>query len=208
MDTGPTEEANFYQDDLDLPGFASGQFLFRIGGAPGDVNDPSRVQFPHDPALNNSYPPDSALCPRLDLRLNGFAVCDNDGDAGATPGVAGFFLVHHTLDPLGFNGPTRVAFRAFRSFPAATPFANGGGPQTDNERYGFMSGTDNVDPSSGLINAAPGTTPADYVQWCSIGPFRNIPDGGHVEATIVFAVQPGDHTTGLQYPADYASYRS
>jgi hypothetical protein len=71
-----------------------------------------------------------------------------------------------------------------------------------------MSATENIDPTSGFISAAPGATPADYVQWCSIGPFRNVPDGGSMEATVAFAVQNGSYAASLQYPADYQSYRN
>ena len=42
---------------------------------------------------------------------------------------------------------------------------------------------------------------ADYIAWCSIGPYRNVADGQSVTATVAFAVQRaqvGVHLPGLQ----------
>ena len=73
-------------------------------------------QFPHAPVPDASA--DSARCPRTKVRVNGFSMSDNDGDAGLTPGVASFLLLGQPLDGIGENGPTRVGFRAFRAFAA------------------------------------------------------------------------------------------
>lgn len=198
MDAGPVTSPGFFSDDRDLPGYPSGEFIRMLDGA-----DPQR-QFPH--AVVPGVSPDSALCPRVKVRVNGFSLADDDGDAGATPGVATFLLVGHTVDPLGTRAPTRVGFRAFRSFLAGTPFDFGGNPNNDSLRYIFMSGVENVDPVTGVVSAPPGAGPGDYVQWCSIGPFPTFPDGAEIQATVAFAVQQGSAASGFQYAADYAAY--
>jgi hypothetical protein len=201
MDVGPVSDAQYFFDDQDLPGFPSGEFVL---GLPG--SDPRR-QHPHSPAVPD-VPADSALCPRLPIRVNAFAVRDGDGDGGLTPGVGTFLLVDHTVDPTGASAPQRVGFRAFRSFTGGTPFPYGGNPITPEQRYQFMSGTEEIDPATGFIDVSQGAGLGDYVEWCSIGPFRQVPDGGTVRATIAFAVQGGSRVTTAQYASDYQAYRS
>jgi hypothetical protein len=202
MDCGPVEKSNFFQDDLDCPTLPNGEFPFLL------PDNDARRQFPHSASLDNEVAPDSALCPLLKVRLNGFSIADDDGDEARTPGVPSFLLLGHTLDPLGQNGPSRVGFRAFRSFTSTTPFIQGGNPRIDQERYEFMTSTQNVDPETGLQNATPGDQKGDQVQWCSIGPWLNVPDGGSVQATIAFAVQNGSYRTCTQYANDYMRYRN
>src|SRR5262249_11825735 len=151
-------------------------------------SDPRR-QWPHSPLLDTTFPADSALCPRLAVRVNGFSISDDQGDGGATPGVSTFLLLDHTTDPSGQSAPPRVGFRAFRSFANGTPFDQGGLPSNDAQRFQFMTSTENIDPVTGFITAQAHTQIGDYIQWCSVGPFRNVPDGGRVSATIAFAVQ-------------------
>lgn len=200
FDAGPPAIPGYYLDDRDLPGYPSGEFV--------RVVDPSELQFqlPHAPIPGVS--PDSALCPRAPLRVNGFSVADDDNDAGITPGVASFLLLDHTIDGLGLNAPNRVGFRAFRSFTGGTPWDMGGSPTSDSLRYTFLSGTENVDPVTGFVNAPPGAGTGDYVAWCSVGPFLAVPNGGEVQVTIAFALSPGTAAHGLQYAADYAAWKS
>ena len=200
MDVGPTSVSNYFLDDRDLPGYPSGDFVRVV-----NANDPRR-QFPH--AYVPEVSVDSALCPRVLSRLNGFSVADNDGDGGQTPGVASFLLLDHTIDPLGVTAPARVGFRAFRSFTAGTPFAQGGNPSDDSLRYVFMSGNEGVDPATGFIDAPPGALAGDYVQWCSVGPFLQWRDGGEIHVTVAFAIQAEPLVSALQYAADYAAYRA
>jgi len=201
LDCGPVSHPNYYADDLDLPGFPSGEFTLAPAGDP-------RRQLPHAPNLEPPVPSDVALCPGIKVRLNGFATSDDDGDGGLTPGIGALLLVNHTVDPLAQDAPSRVGFRAFRSFTAGTSYDHGGNPGTPAQRYEFMSSTQNIDPTSGFISVAPGSFPADYIQWCSIGPFLHLPADGSIQATIAFAVQNGNHAIGLQYPGDYQSYRN
>jgi hypothetical protein len=202
MDAGARSTPNYWSDDRDLPGYPSGEFLRVLG--PSEL----QRQYPHSPALNADVPAESALCPRVLVRVNGFSLVDDNGDGGLTPGVASFLLLDHTVDPLGISAPQRVGFRAFRSFLGGTPYSAGGNPTLDSQRYEFMSGTENVDPVTGFVTSQPGAAPGDYVEWCSIGPFLNVADGGSFEVTIGFAVRPGNLSEALGYPADYAAYRA
>lgn len=201
FDAGPFSAPVYFMDDRDLPGYPRGEFTIAL-----DAGDLQR-QHPHSPAISG-VSADSALCPRRPVRINGFSVVDGDGDAGQTPGVATFLLIDHTIDPLGAKAPARVGFRAFRSFPGGTPFEFGGNPITDAQRHQFMSGTENVDPATGFVNAPPGGADADYIAWCSVGPFRNLPDGGEVVVTVAFQVAAGNLAAGLGYAADLADYES
>jgi len=197
MDAGPVTLSNYWSDDRDLPGYPHGTFPTTLGSS-----DPRR-QANHAPLPNAAA--GQPLCTQVPLRVNGFSTADGDGDGGLTSGVATFLLVDHTIDPTGGTAPTRVGFRAFRSYAGSTPFDQGGGPRVDAERYAFMSSTENVD-SDGFVNATPGSTNGDYIQWCSVGPFRQLPAGGSVHITIAFAVQNGSYTAGLGYAADYQQY--
>ncbi len=208
MDAGPVSAANFFRDDFDLPGYPSGEFIHLT--SPNDKRLQDRSMRGDDPTNPGNIPADSALCPRFVFRINGFSISDDDGDQAQTKGVPSFLLVHHTLDPLGISGPTRVGFHAFRSFTAVTPFVQGGNPIVDQQRYEFMAGYAgrNIDDETGFINLPPGDQKGDYVQWCSVGPYRNVVDGASVEATIAFSVRPGDYQTALGYAADYQRYQA
>ena len=206
MDAGPIQLSPYWTDDVDFPRYPSGEFLFRVGDAPGDLRDPARLQLPHDPTLNSQFAPDSALCPRVTLRVNAFSVADQDGDNGRTPGMGTFMLIDHTTDPTGLNGPRRVGFKSFRSTSGGNAFAQGGLPRTDQERFQSMVSTDGVDETTGFITTEAGGTRGDWAEWCSIGPWRNIQPGQTVTATIAFGVKPGTSGLANQYPTDYLRY--
>lgn len=204
MDVGPTSASSYWQDDIDLSGYPSGEFIHAT--APTDLRmQDSTMRAPNTP---NGVNPDSALCPRFPVRVNAFSICDDDGDLGKSPGIPTFMLVNHTVDPTGQNGPARVGFTAFRCYTVGTPFNQGGRPSVDQERFQLMVGTppNNIDPNTGFINAPPGDQKGDQVDWWSTGPWRNVPDGGSVQVTVAFGVALGTRTLGLQYAADYASY--
>ena len=196
MNAGPASMPLASADDRDLPGYPHGEFHTLLASG-----DPRR-QANHDPATG--VPPGQPLCSSVPLRVNGFSVVDGDGDAGQTPGVATFLLVDHTLDPFGFFAPSKVGFHAFRSYRTGTPWAQGGGPTSDSLRYVFMSGSGGVD-EDGFVNAPAGTSAGDYVQYCSIGPFLQLPAGGSIHATMAFMVQNGSFTADTSYGTDYAA---
>lgn len=213
-DAGPIAVSNYYSDDFDLPYFPHGKFSY-----PLDVND-ARRQTNHDPQLDGvgGVQAGVALCPNLDLRINGFSIADDDGDEGRTTGIPSFLLIDHTIDPLGESGPWRVGFRAFRSFTSGTPYIQGGNPTIDQQRFEFMTGVENVavsedaadrfrsDAPSGFITSEPGDQKGDYIQLASVGPWYHVPPGGTVQATVAFAVKRGRYTDAVKYRLDLAAY--
>ncbi len=197
MDAGPISKAGYWADDRDLPGYPHGSFPIALA-----TSDPRRQADHGDvPGVPSGAP----LCTTVQRRVNGFSTADGDGDGGLTPGIGTFLLVDHTTDPLGLSAPSRVGFRAFRSFTAGTPWGQGGAPTTDAQRYQFMSSTENVD-GDGFVNAAPGGVTGDYAQWCSVGPFPFLESGGSLHVTIAFAVQSGSYAASTRYAADYQAY--
>src|SRR6185436_13325288 len=183
-------------DDLDVPQFPSGQFVYKLP----DVNDAQepRLQKEHDPSIS-SQPLHTALCTQLDIRINGFSIADDNGDEGKTKGIPSFLLIDHTIDPLGVNGPVRVGFRAFRSYGGGEPYIQGGPPRIDQQRFEFMSGRaggdvsadpyENVDPNTGFINHPGGDQKGDFAAWASAGPWRHLQPNASISVTMGYAVQ-------------------
>jgi hypothetical protein len=142
------------------------------------------------------------LCPITTVRVTGFTIMDDDGDQGKTPGVSSVFLLGMTTDPLGLLAPKKCQLRAFRSYVNGTPYSSGGNPTVDQERYEFMSGTDNVDQTTGDITLTGGDQKGDYATWFSIGPWLQVPDGGSFQVTVAFGVDFGTRAQILKYPSD------
>jgi hypothetical protein len=219
MDCGPVLISNFFIDDLDIPQFPSGHFVYKLP----DVNDAQepRLQKVHDGAITN-VPSGTALCSQLDIRINGFSIADDNGDEGKTKGIPSFLLIDHTVDPLGVSGPPRVGFRAFRSYGGGEPYTQGGPPRIDQQRFEFMSGAagvdvsadphENVDPETGFINAPGGDQKGDFAAWASIGPWLHLQPGQSISVTIAYAVQgskgENPYAEGVQYPIDYAAMKA
>ena len=203
FDAGPIDKSNFFSDDFDLNMYPFGNFAIETKDT--DLRKQAKGTYPAVPDAN----PDSALCPRFLVRVQGFSLADDDGDEGKTPGVVSFMLIDHTIDPLGTNGPHRVGFRAFRSFPAGQPYVQGGNPTIDQQRFELMTGTDNVgnDLSNpgmlGFITQPTGDQKADYSAWASIGPWLHWPADGELDCTFAIGVQPGTVKLGQSYAADY-----
>jgi plastocyanin len=207
MDAGPSNVSAYWLDDFDLPQYPSGEFTIRVGQNTGDLPDPLRAQQEHS-TEGIQVDSDSALCPRVTLRINGFSTCDDNGDEGRTTGIGSFLLIDYTTDPTGASGPSDVKFRAFRSWAGAQPYQQGGNPRVDQERFEFMTGTDNIDPETGFVSLQTGETKGDYTQFVSVGPWLNVQNGQSIRATIAFAVQPGTFQAASRYPTRYAAYAS
>lgn len=202
MDCGPNEIPTYFSDDFDINTFPQGDFMIETRGT--DL----RLQPPGDRSeLVTDVDPDSALCPRYPVRVQGFSVADDDGDDARTSGIGHFLLIDHTIDPLGENGPRRVGWRAFRSWVGGTPYTQGGNPTIDQQRFEFMSSTQNIDPETGFINAPPGDQKGDFTAFASVGPWLNIPDGGVIEVTVAMGVAPGVYRNSLNYLGDYLAAR-
>jgi hypothetical protein len=197
MDCGPVSKANYFSDDLDLPFYPQGEFPIAV------PTSDTRAQIGHDPNLG---PPNTPLCTQLIYRVNGFSIADDDGDDGHTPGLPTFMLINYTMDPLGISGPKRLQFLSFRSYTGGTPYSAGGGPSIDQERFEFMSGGENVDPTSGFITAEASDTKGDYVQVASVGPWRSVANGQSVDVTVAFGVRAGAYAKVLNYKTDYQVY--
>jgi hypothetical protein len=216
MDAGPADNPAFFNDDFDIPFFPHGDFTVPLtqDSKYGAKLDPkgNRRQLEH--ADVSTVPSNAALCPAVTLRVNGFSVADNDGDEGRTTGVPSILLLGHTVDPRGRMAPPRVGWRGFRSFLAGTPYASGGNPTTDAQRFEMFESAAGINPETGFIDVPPVDQEGDIQGWATVGPFGNtvdgianpIPDGGSIELTIAFAIQRGDNVTVNQYPADYQSY--
>jgi hypothetical protein len=208
MDAGPLTSSTYFRDDFDLPGFPSGEFTQIT-----TLND-RRLQDStmrgNDPTNPRDVSADSALCPRFPIRINGYSIADDEGDEFVTRGVPSFLLIDHTLDPLGQSGPNEVGFLAFRSFTSGTPYSANGNPIVDQQRFEFMVGTEpnGINEDTGFIDFPPGDQKDDYVEWCSVGPFRNVMDGASVKATVAFAVKTGSFQQSIKYQGDYDRYRA
>jgi hypothetical protein len=208
IDVGPLSDPNFFRNDFDLPLYPHGEFTVATLASDKRLQDPTMrdVSDPTDPP-SNQVPKDSSLCPRYKIRINGFSQAQAPGQLVVAPGIPTFLLINHTTDPLGISAPARVGFTAFRSFTAGTPYNQGGNPIVDQQRYEFMEGTQpNGLGDDGFINTPQGDQKGDYVEWCSTGPYRNVPDGGSVQATIALAVRPGTYQLGLGYESDYERF--
>jgi len=207
MDCGPATASSYWQDDRDLGGFPSSVLPYMTPAPIGDL----RLQGP-DMRVSDTppeVPDDSSLCTHYDLRINGFSVADDDGDLRRTTGIPTFLLVDHTIDPLGVTGPSRVGFKAFRSYTGGTPFVGGGSPRTDQERYQFMSGDAGTNiGDNGLINAPLAEEKGDYQSWWSCGPWSRVPEDGSIEVTVAFTVALGDLSLATGFAADYDAFLS
>jgi len=205
MDCGPTEKSNFFSDDFDVPQYPFGRFLVQTKDT-----DLRKQDAGTHPGVTD-VDPDSALCPRFTITVQGFSVADDDTDENKTLGVPHFLLIDHTIDPLGETGPRKVGFRAYRSFPVGTPYVQGGNPLIDQQRFELMTGHDNVasdvtNPSLlGFINQIPGDQKSDYTAWASIGPWLRWQPNAELECTFAIGVRNGDLRTALAYANDYLS---
>ncbi len=208
MDCGPADKSNFFSDDFDASQYPFGRFLVETKET--DLRRQSKGTRPDVPDVD----PDSALCPRFMVTVQGFSVADDDGDENKTLGVPHFLLIDHTIDPMATGGPQdlgprTVGFRAFRSFPVGTPYVQGGNPLIDQQRFELMTSRDNVSTDAtnlatlGFINQVPGDQRSDYTAWASIGPWRHWQPNAELECTIALGVRAGDLRTALSYVGDY-----
>jgi hypothetical protein len=204
--------------DMDVPYFPHGDFTVVLSADTkwGAKMDPKGYRRQQAHAVIPGAPADSALCPRVTLRVNGFSVADDDGDENSrTKGIASILLLGHTTDPLGLAAPAKVGWHGFRSFTGGTPYTSGGNPSVDWQRAEMFQSGENIDHETGFISATPVDMKGDITGWAVVGPFGNtdeqgvphpVPDGGSFEVTLAFAVQVGDFRTVSGFPADYASY--
>ncbi len=203
MDCGPMVASSYWADDQDLSGFPSCVLPHMTPASDKRLQDSTmRVRGTPD-----GVPDDSSLCTHYDIRINGFSVVDDNGDLNLTTGIPSFLLVDHSIDPLGVTGPSRVGFLAFRSFTGITPYAGGGMPRNDQQRYEFMSGAAGTNiGEDGLINQPLGEEKGDYLAYWSCGPWFAVPDGGRIQVTVAFTVARGTRDLANRFAADYQQF--
>ena len=203
MDAGPADKSNFFSDDFDANMYPFGHFAIETK----DTDKRLQRKGTHPPVSDVS--PDSALCPRMVITVQGFSVADDDGDEGRTTGVPSFMLIDHTIDPTGASGPRRVGFRSFRSFPFGQSYVQGGTATIDQQRFELMTAQEHISNSAdqpamrGFIDQPSGDQKSDYSAWASIGPWLHWPADGELDCTFAFGVRPGTLKLAQGYAADY-----
>jgi hypothetical protein len=111
-----------------------------------------------------------------------------DGVPGSTLPAIAVVPLEHTTDPMAFFipgaafAPARVSFRTTK-FSAALPFAQGGPPILDSQRY---------DALRGRVAGTSHTGPDDYVQLVSCGPFRELLPGATLRLSLAFVAATRD----------------
>ncbi len=109
----------------------------------------------------------------MPVRVKVGYVFDDNGDNGKTRGYFGIVLLGHTT---GLFVPSGTIYhRAFRAFQGLLPYASGGKPTNDFERYDALSSPE-IDEDQ--------EKPGDYTILLSVGPFGLLPPGG----TLVFDI--------------------
>ncbi|MGH7725555.1 MAG: hypothetical protein ACREOU_09000 [Candidatus Eiseniibacteriota bacterium] len=189
QDVGPVQTDRYFSDDLPDPRVPQGDFFEPLDS--------------RDPRFN------PVLCPNDTIHVRGFSMVDDEGDMGRTIGGSSFLLLGHTTDPTGVKGPRRVGFRMYKAYLPGTPYAQGGVPTVDIERFEAMAqGGPNVDPGidpvTGLISIErpDESTKNDYFSLCSVGPFLQFENGETIEVQIALAVQRCDYSKPLDDPVN------
>ncbi len=219
MDSGPVTNSSYWTDDMDLAGFPSSILPHMTPSTDKRLQD-STMRADRTP---DGVPKDSALCSHYNMRINAFSIVDDDGDVSRTTGIPTFVLVDHTIDPtaeldeegklIKGNAPPRVGFHAFRSFTWTTPYAGGGAPRTDQQRFELMAGLAGTNINDGperdgLINQERSEEKGDFGDYWSCGPFRNVQEGQSIQVTVAFTVATGKRTDALKFPVDYQAFLS
>jgi hypothetical protein len=135
-----------------------------------------------------------AVCTDLGPVSLDVAFCyDVDGDEGGTPGYFGIMFLDHPVDPTGVMGPQSVGISTYANFSGSVPYAEGGDPANDLERYDLMM-SQTFD--------RPGSNPRDYRMLMVGGPFREIPPDCTIKVQTCFVI--GEREAGLTRNASSA----
>ena len=107
---------------------------------------------------------------------------------GDAPGYFGCIFLNHTTDASGASAPRRVGITSFKFFSGEAPFAAGGDPQNDSQRYLLMSDpTLNPEFTGQIISARP----LDYRILMATGPFRSIPPESSLTISVAWVIGLG-----------------
>lgn len=95
-----------------------------------------------------------------------------ENKGGDVPGYFGIMFLNHTTDPSGILAPKTVGITAFKFFSGSgAPFAAGGDPENDAQRYQLMT-----DPTLNpdIVGEPRSSRPLDYRVVMATGPFRSL----------------------------------
>ncbi len=111
-----------------------------------------------------------------------------DHKGGDAPGYFGCIFLNHTTDPSGASAPRRVGITSFKFFSGDAPFAAGGDPQNDAQRYLLMS-----DPSLNpdLVGQIISARALDYRIMMATGPFRTILPDSSLTVSVAWVMGLG-----------------
>ncbi|MBI4364096.1 MAG: hypothetical protein HY568_01575, partial [Candidatus Latescibacteria bacterium] len=111
-----------------------------------------------------------------------------DNQGGDAPGYFGCMFLNHTTDPSGAIAPRRVGITAFKFFSGSAPFAAGGDPENDAQRYQLMS-----DPqlNPDFVGQVLSARPLDYRFVMATGPFRSIPPDSSLTISVAWVMGLG-----------------
>jgi len=95
-----------------------------------------------------------------------------ENKGGDVPGYIGMMFLNHTTDPSGVLAPRNVGITAFKFFSGSgAPFASGGDPENDAQRYQLMTDPTLNPETLGEIESS---RPLDYRVVMATGPFRSL----------------------------------
>lgn len=95
-----------------------------------------------------------------------------ENKGGDVPGYFGIMFLNHTTDPSGILAPRTVGITAFKFFSGSgAPFAAGGDPENDAQRYQLMTDPALNPEQVGEIRSS---RPLDYRVVMATGPFRSL----------------------------------
>ena len=95
-----------------------------------------------------------------------------ENKGGDVPGYIGMMFLNHTTDPSGILAPRAVGITAFKFFSGSgAPFAAGGDPENDAQRYQLMTDP-TLNPDA--VGETRSSRPLDYRLVMATGPFRSL----------------------------------
>ena len=111
-----------------------------------------------------------------------------DHKGGDAPGYFGLLFLNHTTDPSGVSAPRHVGITSFKFFSGDAPFAAGGDPRNDAQRYLLMS-----DPqlNPDVIGPVLSARPLDYRIVMATGPFRSILPESSLTISVAWVIGMG-----------------
>ncbi len=119
------------------------------------------------------------------VRISVAYFCDKDGDNGKANGYFGVLFLGHETDPQGKKAPKTVGITSYQNFIGGRPYAEGGHPTNDFQRYELMSlrGKNSKDRNPELAG--------DYMMLMATGPFKNLLPESTLTLQVAFVCGEG-----------------